>query len=97
MNYRALADMNDTILHNLHRMPQDMIAWGAAASERGLQVVIAGAGGAAHLPGMLASVTPLPVCEDQRAGSEGMRASRKTAVSSQPSTAWHATPIARTG
>jgi len=44
-----------------HRMPQDMIAWGTAASERGLQVVIAGAGGAAHLPGMLASVTPLPV------------------------------------
>ncbi|WP_380158129.1 5-(carboxyamino)imidazole ribonucleotide mutase [Kineococcus sp. R86509] len=44
-----------------HRMPQDMIAWGSAAAERGLQVVIAGAGGAAHLPGMLASVTPLPV------------------------------------
>jgi 5-(carboxyamino)imidazole ribonucleotide mutase len=44
-----------------HRMPQDMIAWGAAAAGRGLQVVIAGAGGAAHLPGMLASVTPLPV------------------------------------
>ncbi|MFB9376727.1 5-(carboxyamino)imidazole ribonucleotide mutase [Kineococcus gynurae] len=44
-----------------HRMPHDMVAWGAAAAERGLQVVIAGAGGAAHLPGMLASVTPLPV------------------------------------
>ncbi|MEZ0166263.1 5-(carboxyamino)imidazole ribonucleotide mutase [Kineococcus sp. LSe6-4] len=44
-----------------HRMPHDMVAWGASAAERGLRVVIAGAGGAAHLPGMLASVTPLPV------------------------------------
>ncbi len=44
-----------------HRMPEDMIAYGKAASERGLRVLIAGAGGAAHLPGMLASVTPLPV------------------------------------
>jgi len=44
-----------------HRMPTEMIDYGRAAAERGLQVVIAGAGGAAHLPGMLASVTPLPV------------------------------------
>jgi 5-(carboxyamino)imidazole ribonucleotide mutase len=44
-----------------HRMPHDMLAWGASAADRGLRVVIAGAGGAAHLPGMLASVTPLPV------------------------------------
>lgn len=44
-----------------HRMPQAMIAYGEQAAERGLRVVIAGAGGAAHLPGMLASVTPLPV------------------------------------
>jgi 5-(carboxyamino)imidazole ribonucleotide mutase len=44
-----------------HRMPEEMIAWGKAAAGRGLKVVIAGAGGAAHLPGMLASVTPLPV------------------------------------
>jgi 5-(carboxyamino)imidazole ribonucleotide mutase len=44
-----------------HRMPTDMIAYGTAAAARGLQVIIAGAGGAAHLPGMLASVTPLPV------------------------------------
>ncbi|GAB3217117.1 5-(carboxyamino)imidazole ribonucleotide mutase [Kineococcus gypseus] len=44
-----------------HRMPHDMVSWGASAAQRGLQVVIAGAGGAAHLPGMLASVTPLPV------------------------------------
>ncbi|NUP74115.1 MAG: 5-(carboxyamino)imidazole ribonucleotide mutase [Sinomonas sp.] len=44
-----------------HRMPHEMIAYGAAARERGLRAVIAGAGGAAHLPGMLASVTTLPV------------------------------------
>ena len=44
-----------------HRMPHQMIADGARAHERGLRVIIAGAGGAAHLPGMLASVTPLPV------------------------------------
>src|SRR6185295_6864680 len=44
-----------------HRMPHDMIEYGARAHERGLKVIVAGAGGAAHLPGMLASVTPLPV------------------------------------
>jgi 5-(carboxyamino)imidazole ribonucleotide mutase len=44
-----------------HRMPRDMIEYGSAAAGRGLRVIIAGAGGAAHLPGMLASVTPLPV------------------------------------
>ncbi len=44
-----------------HRMPRDMIEFGAAAADRGLRVIIAGAGGAAHLPGMLAAVTPLPV------------------------------------
>src|SRR5690242_19712411 len=44
-----------------HRMPHDMIGYGGAAVARGLRVLIAGAGGAAHLPGMLASVTPLPV------------------------------------
>jgi 5-(carboxyamino)imidazole ribonucleotide mutase len=44
-----------------HRMPDEMLAYGRAAAERGLRVVIAGAGGAAHLPGMLASLTPLPV------------------------------------
>jgi 5-(carboxyamino)imidazole ribonucleotide mutase len=44
-----------------HRMPKDMIAYGDSAAGRGLKVIIAGAGGAAHLPGMLASVTPLPV------------------------------------
>ncbi len=44
-----------------HRMPEQMIAYGQQAAGRGLRVIVAGAGGAAHLPGMLASVTPLPV------------------------------------
>jgi 5-(carboxyamino)imidazole ribonucleotide mutase len=44
-----------------HRMPKEMIEYGERAAGRGLKVIIAGAGGAAHLPGMLASVTPLPV------------------------------------
>jgi 5-(carboxyamino)imidazole ribonucleotide mutase len=44
-----------------HRMPQEMLAYGQQAAGRGLRVLVAGAGGAAHLPGMLASVTPLPV------------------------------------
>jgi 5-(carboxyamino)imidazole ribonucleotide mutase len=44
-----------------HRMPQEMIKFGSAAAGRGIRVLIAGAGGAAHLPGMLAAVTPLPV------------------------------------
>lgn len=44
-----------------HRTPTDMISYGTDAAQRGLQVIIAGAGGAAHLPGMLAAVTTLPV------------------------------------
>lgn len=44
-----------------HRMPVEMMEFGQAAAGRGLRVIIAGAGGAAHLPGMLASLTPLPV------------------------------------
>ncbi|MFF0654432.1 MULTISPECIES: 5-(carboxyamino)imidazole ribonucleotide mutase [Micromonospora] len=44
-----------------HRTPVKMIEYGRAAAGRGVQVIIAGAGGAAHLPGMVASVTPLPV------------------------------------
>ena len=44
-----------------HRMPREMVQYGEQAALRGLRVIIAGAGGAAHLPGMLASVTPLPV------------------------------------
>jgi 5-(carboxyamino)imidazole ribonucleotide mutase len=44
-----------------HRMPEEMLTYGKEAAGRGLSVIIAGAGGAAHLPGMLAAVTPLPV------------------------------------
>ncbi|WP_181275599.1 5-(carboxyamino)imidazole ribonucleotide mutase [Brevibacterium oceani] len=44
-----------------HRMPEDMVAWAKTAAERGVRVIIAGAGGAAHLPGMIASMTSLPV------------------------------------
>jgi 5-(carboxyamino)imidazole ribonucleotide mutase len=44
-----------------HRMPDEMLAYGREAAGRGIEVIIAGAGGAAHLPGMLAAVTPLPV------------------------------------
>jgi len=44
-----------------HRTPEKMIAYGKHAAGRGIKVIIAGAGGAAHLPGMLASVTTLPV------------------------------------
>ncbi|REE02350.1 5-(carboxyamino)imidazole ribonucleotide mutase [Citricoccus muralis] len=44
-----------------HRMPHEMVAFGTEAHERGIRVIIAGAGGAAHLPGMIASTTPLPV------------------------------------
>ena len=60
----ALAEFD--IVHEVdvvsaHRMPREMLAYGESAADRGLRVIIAGAGGAAHLPGMLASVTPLPV------------------------------------
>ena len=44
-----------------HRTPDKMTEYGATAHQRGLQVIIAGAGGAAHLPGMIASLSPLPV------------------------------------
>jgi 5-(carboxyamino)imidazole ribonucleotide mutase len=44
-----------------HRTPDDMLAYARSAVDRGLKVIIAGAGGAAHLPGMIASATPLPV------------------------------------
>jgi 5-(carboxyamino)imidazole ribonucleotide mutase len=44
-----------------HRTPREMLEWASAADGRGLRAVIAGAGGAAHLPGMVASMTPLPV------------------------------------
>jgi len=44
-----------------HRQPDKMVDYGRSAAGRGLRVIVAGAGGAAHLPGMLAAVTPLPV------------------------------------
>lgn len=44
-----------------HRMPEDMVAFAKGAADNGMQVIIAGAGGAAHLPGMVASLTTLPV------------------------------------
>lgn len=46
---------------SVHRTPRDVMAYGEGAHERGLKVIVAGAGGAAHLPGMMASYTPLPV------------------------------------
>lgn len=60
----ALAELgvaSEVDVVSAHRMPEDMIAWGREAAGRGIRVVIAGAGGAAHLPGMIAAVTPLPV------------------------------------
>ena len=44
-----------------HRTPEEMLSYARSAAERGLRIIIAGAGGAAHLPGMIASATPLPV------------------------------------
>lgn len=60
----ALAEFNipyEADVVSAHRMPTEMIEYGQQAHRRGLRVIIAGAGGAAHLPGMLAAVTPLPV------------------------------------
>jgi len=61
---KALAEFDvehEVRVLSAHRTPRDMLDWAAAAAGRGLRVVIAGAGGAAHLPGMVASMTPLPV------------------------------------
>ena len=52
---------HEVMVLSAHRMPLEMVAFGSSAVERGLKVIIAGAGGAAHLPGMLAALTPLPV------------------------------------
>lgn len=51
----------ETDVVSAHRMPEEMLKYGRQALKRGLKVIIAGAGGAAHLPGMLAAMTPLPV------------------------------------
>ncbi len=61
---KALAEFDiayEADVVSAHRMPDEMLAYGRDAHTRGLKVIIAGAGGAAHLPGMLAAVTPLPV------------------------------------
>lgn len=70
-DWRVLADASDVLkafevdheveVLSAHRTPEKMIAWSKAAASRGVKVIIAGAGGAAHLPGMVASVTSLPV------------------------------------
>ena len=61
---KALAEFHvphEVDVVSAHRMPLQMLVYGRTAAQRGLRVVVAGAGGAAHLPGMLAAVTPLPV------------------------------------
>jgi 5-(carboxyamino)imidazole ribonucleotide mutase len=70
-DWRVMSDASQTlsdfgIAHEVevvsaHRTPDKLISYGREARARGIKVIIAGAGGAAHLPGMLASVTPLPV------------------------------------
>jgi 5-(carboxyamino)imidazole ribonucleotide mutase len=70
-DWTVMSDAAETLLEfgvsfevevvSAHRTPERMIEFGRSARERGLKVVIAGAGGAAHLPGMLAAVTTLPV------------------------------------
>ena len=57
----ALAIGNEARVVSAHRMPDDMFAYAQQAQARGLRFIIAGAGGAAHLPGMLASKTTVPV------------------------------------
>lgn len=58
---RELGIPHEVRVVSAHRTPHDMIAYGGEAADRGIRVIIAGAGGAAHLPGMLAAVTILPV------------------------------------
>ena len=70
-DWRILEQARETLLEfgfepevevlSAHRTPDAMLDWSAKASSRGIQVIIAGAGGAAHLPGMVASATSLPV------------------------------------
>ena len=70
-DWRVMQGADDTLVDlgitsevrvlSAHRTPHEMIAYGTTAAERGVRVIIAGAGGAAHLPGMLAATTALPV------------------------------------
>jgi 5-(carboxyamino)imidazole ribonucleotide mutase len=57
----ALGVAHETRIVSAHRTPRRMVDYASRARDRGLKVIIAGAGGAAHLPGMVASLTPLPV------------------------------------
>ncbi|MBB3066847.1 5-(carboxyamino)imidazole ribonucleotide mutase [Limibacillus halophilus] len=57
----ALGIAHETRIVSAHRTPDRLVSYATSARERGLKVVIAGAGGAAHLPGMTAAMTPLPV------------------------------------
>ncbi len=52
---------HEVAIVSAHRTPERMLAYAQSAHDRGLKVIIAGAGGAAHLPGMVAALTPLPV------------------------------------
>jgi len=52
---------SETRIVSAHRTPDEMVEYARTAADRGIEVIIAGAGGAAHLPGMTASMTPLPV------------------------------------
>ena len=58
---RALGVASEHEVVSAHRTPEKMVAYAQSAQKRGLRVIIAGAGGAAHLPGMTAALTPLPV------------------------------------
>jgi 5-(carboxyamino)imidazole ribonucleotide mutase len=57
----SLGISNTPMVISAHRMPKEMVAFAESAREQGFEVIIAGAGGAAHLPGMIASLTTLPV------------------------------------
>ena len=58
---KELGVENDAEIVSAHRTPEKMMEYGKKAYKNGYSVIIAGAGGAAHLPGMIASITPLPV------------------------------------
>jgi 5-(carboxyamino)imidazole ribonucleotide mutase len=57
----ALGIPHETRIVSAHRTPDRLVRYASTAKERGLKIIIAGAGGAAHLPGMVASMTPLPI------------------------------------
>ena len=63
-----------------HRTPDKLFAYAEAAAQRGIEVIIAGAGGAAHLPGMLAAKTRLPILGVRNKGSARTSSSRATSA-----------------